>query len=95
MPKDIEREFLTRPRKFDEIMEELEITINEMMVDDGPVPMDLGNVGAHDAMMTPRSSDTSNDMSYEGVCAIAWKGYKADKGKGKKGSNGLDEWQRR
>ena len=45
MPKDIEREFLTGPRKFHEIMENLEIIINEMMADDGPVPMDLGNVG--------------------------------------------------
>ena len=35
MPKDIKREFLTGPRKFDEIMEILEIIINEMMADDG------------------------------------------------------------
>ena len=42
MPKDIKREFLTGPRKFDEIMEKLEIIINEMMADDGPVPIDLG-----------------------------------------------------
>ena len=40
MPKDIKREFLTGPRKFDEIMENLEISINEMMADEGPVPMD-------------------------------------------------------
>ena len=33
MPKDIKREFLTGPRKFDEIMEKLEIIINEMMAD--------------------------------------------------------------
>ena len=38
MPKDITREFLTRPRKFDEIMEKLEIIINEMMAEDGPAP---------------------------------------------------------
>ena len=44
MPKYIKREFLTGPRKFDEIMEKLEIIINEMMADGGPVPMDLGNV---------------------------------------------------
>ena len=44
MPKDIKREFLTEPRKFDEIMEKLEIIINEMMADDGPGPNDLGNV---------------------------------------------------
>ena len=68
MPKDIKREFLTGPRKFDEIMEKLEIIVNEMMADDGPVPMDLGNVGMHDAKMTQRCED---------VCAIAWKKYKA------------------
>ena len=52
MPKDINREFLTGPREFDEIMEKLEIIINEIMADDGPVPMDLRNVGAHDAKTT-------------------------------------------
>ena len=38
MPKDIKREFLTGPRKFDEIMEKLEIIINEMMGREGLVP---------------------------------------------------------
>ena len=52
MPKDTKREFLTRPRKFDEIMENLEIIINAMTADDGPVRMDLGNVGTHDAKTT-------------------------------------------
>ena len=42
MPKDIERKFLMGPRKFDEIMEKLEIIVNEMMADDGPVPVDPG-----------------------------------------------------
>ena len=84
MPKDIKREFLTGPRKFDESMEKLEIIVNEMMADDGPTPMDLGNVGTHDAKTTQSDSDTGNDMSYEDVCAIAWKGYKAGKGAGKK-----------
>ena len=42
MPEDIKREFLTGPRKFDEIVEKLEIIINEVMADDGLVPMDLG-----------------------------------------------------
>ena len=60
-----------------------------IMADDGPVPMDLGNVSGHDT-----KSDTSNDMSYEDVCAIAWKGYKAGKGAGKKGSNGSGTWHR-
>ena len=44
-------------------MEKLEIIINEMMADDGPVPLNLGNVGRHDAKMTQSESDTSNDMS--------------------------------
>ena len=48
VPKDIKREFLKGLRKFDELMEKLEIITNEMMADDGPVPMDLGNVGRHD-----------------------------------------------
>ena len=61
MLKDIKREFLTGPRQFDEIMEKLEIIVNEMMADDGPVPMDLGNVGTHDTKMTQNDSDTSND----------------------------------
>ena len=43
------REFLTGPRKFDEIMDKFEFIINEMMADDGPVPTNLVNVGAHDA----------------------------------------------
>ena len=101
MPKDIKREFLTGPRKFDEITEKLQIIVNEMIGDDGPVPMDLGNVGTHDTKMTQNDSDTSNDMSYEDVCAIAWKGYRAGKGAGKKGpfgsgtrhrGKGVDEW---
>ena len=74
MPKDIEREFLTGPRKFDEIMEKLEIIVNEMMSDDGPTPKDLDHVGACDAKTTQSDPDTSNDMSYEDVCAIAWEG---------------------
>ena len=35
MSKDMKRDFLTGPRKFDEIMETLEIFINEMMASDG------------------------------------------------------------
>ena len=79
MPKDIKREFLTGPKKFDVILEKLEIIVNEMMADEGPVQMELGNVGTHDTKTTQNDSDTSNDMSYEDVCAIAWKGYKAGK----------------
>ena len=58
MPKNIKREFLTGPRKLDEIMEKLEIIVNEMMADDGPVPMDVGNVGVHDAKTMQSDSDT-------------------------------------
>ena len=43
------------------------------MADDCPLPMHLENVGTHDTKMTQGDSDTSNDMSYEDVCAIAWK----------------------
>ena len=86
MPKDIKREFLTAP--IDEIMEKLEIIFNETMADHGPVPSDLGNVGTHDVKVTQSDSDTSNDMSYDDVCAIACKGT------GKKGPNGPGVWHR-
>ena len=70
-------------------MEKPEIIVNEMMADD-----DLGNVDTHDAKMTQSDSDTSNEMSYEDVCAIAWKEYNAGKGAGKKGPNGSGTWHR-
>ena len=69
MPKDIRRQFLTRPKKFDEIMVKLEI-INETMADDGPVPMDLGNVGGYDARMMQSSHDMNNEISFDDMCAI-------------------------
>ena len=65
MPKDIKREFLAAPRKFDDIVEKLEIIINEMTADDGPVPKNLGTVGTHDARTMQRDHDASNDMSYD------------------------------
>ena len=68
--------------------------MNEMMADDGPVPMELGNVGTPDTKTTQNDTDTSSDMSYEDVCAIAWNGYKAGKGAGKKGQNGSRTWHR-
>ena len=74
MPKDIKREFLTGPRKIDGTVEKVEIILNEMMTDDGPVPMDLGNVSGHDTKSTESDYDTSNDMSCEDVCAISWEG---------------------
>ena len=73
-------------------MEKLEIIIIEMMADDGPVPLDLGDIDTHDANRTQSDSDTSNDMSYEDVCATAW--YKVGKGTGKKLSNGPGAWHR-
>ena len=73
MPKDIKREFLTGPRKIDEIMETLEIIINEMMADDRMIPMDQGNVVAFDAKTAQSDSDMSNDVPHEDVCATVWK----------------------
>ena len=87
----IKREFLTGPRKVDEIMETLGIFINETMADDRPVPMDLGNVGTHHAQMTQSGSGTSNDISYDDAGAIAWNWYKAGKGTGKKGTERIGE----
>ena len=84
MPKDIRREFPTGPRKFDKIMEKLGMIINEMVADDGPIPMDLGSVGAHDAGMMQGDQEMSNDMSCDDTCAIGRKWYKAGKGAGKK-----------
>ena len=63
-----------------------------MMADDGPVQMDLGNVGTHDAKMTQSNSDTRNDMSYD-VCDRLER-YKAGKGTGTKGPNGSGVWHR-
>ena len=42
--------------------------INEMVSDDGPVPMDLEYVGTHDARTTQSGQDANNDMSYDCVC---------------------------
>ena len=93
MPKDIKREFLTGHRKFDETMEKLEIILDDMMADDGPVPMDLGML-VRTMRRSQSDSDTSNDMSYDDVCAIAWKEYTASTGTGKKGSNESGVWHR-
>ena len=38
--------------------------------------------------MMQGDQDMNNDMSYDDVCAIGWKGYKAGKGAGKKGPFG-------
>ena len=58
------------------------------------MPMDLENVGTHDATATHGDQDVSNDLSCEDVCAIAWKGYKAGKGARKKGPHGAGLWYR-
>ena len=50
----------------------MKFIMNEMMSDDGPVLMDLGNVGTHDARTRQSDQDASNDMSCDDVCAIAW-----------------------
>ena len=70
-------------------MEKLEIITNEMMADDGPMPLDLGNVSGYDTKST--QGDTSNDMSYEDVCAIAWKGYRQE---GAEWVNTMASWTR-
>ena len=69
VPKDTKREFLTGPWRFDEIMGKLEIIVNDMMADDGPVPMELGIVGTHDVRTTHSDQGASDDMSYDDVCA--------------------------
>ena len=95
MPKDIKRVFLTGPRKFDEIMEKLEIIINEMIADDGPLPMDLVKCRyARCARRRRVTSDASNNMSYDDVCAISRNWYKTSKGAGTKGPNGAGTWYR-
>ena len=68
IPEDIQREFLTGLRTFEEIMEKLEIIINELMADDGPEPKDLGNVGKHNARTTQSDQDASNVMSNDDAC---------------------------
>ena len=93
MPKDTKREFLTGPRKFDEIWDKLGM-INERLADDRPVPMDLGNVSTHDARTTQSDRDASNDKSYDDVCAIAWKGYIDGRRADVKGPNGAGTWYR-
>ena len=54
----------------------------------------LENVGTHDARTIQSDQDASNDMSYDDVCAIAWKGYEVGKGAGKKRPNGAGTWYR-
>ena len=77
MPKDIKWEFLTGPMKFDEILEKLEIIVNEMMADDGPVLMDLVKGAGKNG---PNESGTW----HRGKGADEWPSGKRDDG-GKKG----------
>ena len=64
--------------------------MNEMMAADAPVPMDLGNVCTHDTKMTQNDSDMSNDMSYEDVCATAWKGIQVGREQARRYRMGQD-----
>ena len=43
------------------------------MPDDGPEPMELESVGAHDAKMTQSDPDTNTDTSHDEVCAITFR----------------------
>ena len=94
MPKDIKGEFLTTEK----VLRNHRETGEHHQRDDGqrrtPVPMDLGNVGTHDAKMAQSDSDMSNDTSYDDVCAIAWKAYTASKATGEKGPNAPMVWHR-
>ena len=47
--------------------------MHEMMSDEGPVPMDLENVGTHGTKMTQNDSETTNDISYEDVAPMPGK----------------------
>ena len=93
MPKEIKREFLAGPWKFDEITEMLEVIINVMIADERLAPVDLENSGSHDANSTQGDQKAENTVSYD-VFAIAWKRYRAGKGPGKKGMNGRGMWNR-
>ena len=81
MPNDIKREFLTGPSKYGEIMEKLEIIINEMMADDGPVPMD-------------RFGHEQRHVMRRRVCGRLERVQISGKGTGKKGPNGQGVWHR-
>ena len=72
------KQLRTGPRKFSEIIEQLEI-INATMADDGPRPTDLGSFGTQDGRTTKSDQDASNDMPFYDVRAVAWRRYKADK----------------
>ena len=72
------KQLRTGPRKFGEIIEQLEI-INATMADDGPRPTDLVSFGTQDARTTKSDQDASNDMPFYDVRAVAWRRYKADK----------------
>ena len=84
MPNDIKR-VPDGTEKIRRNYEKLEILANEMMANDGPVPMDLGNVGVHDTKTTHGDSDTSNDTSYEDVCTSAWKDTEPAREQAKRG----------
>ena len=55
--------------------------------------MDLVNVGTHDARTTQSDQDVSNDMSYDDVCAIAWKDNKLAKEQARKADTEQVSWK--
>ena len=68
VPNYINREFLTGPRKFDEIMEKLEIVVNEMMADDGPVSKILG-MSVRTTRRRHRATRTQASTCHTKTCA--------------------------
>ena len=62
-------EFLTGPRKFDEVMEKLEIIVDDMMADDGPIPMDLGEMSVRTTRRRHRAIRTRATKCHMKTCA--------------------------
>ena len=59
------------PRKFGDIMEKLDVIINDMKADDGPAPINLGFIGAHDAKRARRAPLSRQDVQ---VCgSVHWR----------------------
>ena len=88
IPKDIKREYLAGPRKFEAGDHRQRNDCRRRTSADGSVER------RHDTKTTQSNSGMSNDMSFEDVRAIAWKVYKAGKGARKKLPNGSGTWHR-
>ena len=94
MPKDIKREFLTGPRKFDEIMEKLEIIVNEMM----PM-MDQHRwtwvMSVRATRRRHRVTRTRATTCHTKTCVPSLgRGTRPEKEQAKKGPNGSGTWHR-